>query len=63
MERTGVGSTSNHYGGVVIAEKDGKYYWIVENYDSKMDNIDEYEEIPKYLYEALKRFSDEEGPE
>ena len=44
----------NYYGGLEIKEEDGKYYWGIENY-----NDTEYEDIPKYLYDALVKFRDE----
>jgi len=43
----------NYYGGLEIKEEDGKYYWGIENY-----NGTKYEEIPKYLYDALVKFRD-----
>ena len=42
----------NFYGGLEIKQgKAGKYYWGIEDYDG----ID-YQEIPKYLYDALVKF-------
>jgi len=43
----------NYYGGLSFTEKDGKFYWIIENYDTHMDNIDEWSEIPESLYKEL----------
>jgi len=44
----------NYYGGLEIKEEDEKYYWGIENYDGTG-----YQEIPKYLYDALVKFRDE----
>lgn len=41
----------NYYGGLEIKKDHGKYYWGIEDYDG----ID-YQEIPKYLYDALVKF-------
>ena len=42
---------SNTYGSVKIAEQEGKYFWMLEDcFDS------EWEEIPKYLYDAMFKF-------
>lgn len=44
----------NYYGGLEIKEEEGKYFWGIENYDGT-----DFEEIPKYLYDALAKFRDE----
>ena len=56
-----IGEVYNYYGGPYVFEKNGKYYWFIENHDTDMDNIDmeDVEEIPKYLYDALIKFEDE----
>lgn len=46
-----IGSIRNYYGGLVIKEEDGKYYWGIEDWDGV-----HYEEIPKYLYDALVQY-------
>jgi hypothetical protein len=43
----------NFYGGLEVKEEDGKYYWGIENWDGT-----EFEEIPKYLYDALIKYRD-----
>jgi len=43
----------NYYGGLSFTEKAGKFYWIIENYDTKMDDIDEWSEITESLYKEL----------
>ncbi len=44
----------NYYGGLGIKEEEGKYFWGIENYDGT-----DFEEIPKYLYDALIKFSEQ----
>ena len=44
-----IGEISNYYGGVVIKEEGDKFLWAIDN----------WEEIPKYLYEALNKHQDE----
>ena len=38
----------NYYGGLKIAELDGKFYWGIENYDGT-----HYEEIDESLFREL----------
>jgi len=38
----------NYYGGLIVKEVDGKYFWAIENYDG-----DYFEEIPKALFDEL----------
>lgn len=49
-----IGCIGNYYGGLNVRHEDGKYEWSIENYDGES-----WEEIPKYLYEALIRFENE----
>ena len=49
-----VGCIGNYYGDLSVKKKDGSYYWSIENY-----NGHNWEQIPEYLFEALKRFNDE----
>jgi hypothetical protein len=48
-----IGSIKNYYGGLSIKEEDGKFYWSIEDY-----NGDEWEEIPKSLFDELNKFED-----
>ena len=48
------GNIGNYYGGLNIAISDDKYYWGIENWDGT-----EWEEIPKYLFDAINRYEDE----
>jgi len=49
-----IGEICNYYGGLNIVEKDGKYYWWIEDYHESTK-----QEIPKYLYDALIKFNTE----
>lgn len=48
----GIGNT---YGCLIILEHDGKYYWLIEDYNTNLNNLDEYEEISRDLYLAIKK--------
>lgn len=43
----------NYHGSIWVAKYDGKYYWLIENYDTDLNDIREYEEISKELYNML----------
>jgi hypothetical protein len=51
-----VGTIGNYYGSLNLMKEDGKYHWSIENYDGH-----DWEEIPKYLYDALMKFDNEGG--
>lgn len=53
-ELKGIGDICNYYGGLQIVERDGKYWWGIENWDGT-----ELSEIPKYLFDALNKFDSE----
>lgn len=53
MKHLGVGDIGNYYGGLRVMEYNGKYYWIIENYDTDFSNIEEWREIKKDLYLQL----------
>jgi hypothetical protein len=48
-----VGEIGNYYGGLIIMENEGKYYWLIENYDTNFDDLAEWSEISKELYNSL----------
>ena len=48
-----IGSIGNYYGCLSVMQKEDKYYWIIENYDTDLDNLDDWEEISKELYDLL----------
>ena len=43
----------NAYGSLVIKEENGKYFWVIEGYCG-----DDWQEIPKSLYDELVKFRD-----
>lgn len=45
---------ANYYGGLWITSVDGRYYWMIENYDTDFSNPEEWEEIGETLYNAIK---------
>tara|TARA_Y100000593_G_C4235498_1_gene299305 strand:- start:704 stop:889 length:186 start_codon:yes stop_codon:yes gene_type:complete len=53
MEKTHIKGVGNYYGGVWVQEIDGKFYWIIENYDTDFEEIEEWTLISQELYEAL----------
>ena len=40
---TRIGTIENYYGGLVVEEINGKYYWAIQD-----GNTIEYQEIPQY---------------
>lgn len=53
-----VGGIGNYYGGLNLFESDGKCYWVIENWDTPIDEImpHQAEEIPRDLYLQLLAF-------
>jgi hypothetical protein len=53
-----VGHIGNYYGGLFVAEKDGKFYWMIENWDRPPAEIDPagQDEIPADLYQSLRNY-------
>jgi hypothetical protein len=49
-----IGKIQNYYGSLEVMEKDGKYFWGIDDHDG----ID-YEEITKELYDSLIKFEKE----
>lgn len=49
-----IGKIENYYGGLYVQEKDGKFYWGIENWDGIS-----FQDIPKELYDALVKYEDE----
>lgn len=52
-----VSAIGNTYGGLVILEHEGKYYWLIEDYNTNFNNLDEYIEISKELYLEIKKYN------
>ena len=48
-----IGNIGNYYGCLNIKEKEGKYFWSIENWDGFV-----WQEIPKSLYDELIKFED-----
>lgn len=53
---TTIGNIGNTYGGLIIKEVNRKYYCIIEDPFTDFDNIDDWEEIPKSLYDELIKY-------
>ena len=54
---TEIKGIGNYYGGLIIKEESGKYYWLIENYNTDLDDIEDWDEIPKTLYFELLNFN------
>lgn len=52
LKYTHIGNVENYYGGIVIAEKDGKFYYSILNYNGPVS----WEEIPGVLYHCLLKW-------
>jgi hypothetical protein len=48
-----VGVIWNYYGGVYIAEHDGKYYWTISGIDYELDDIRAWQEVNGALFTEL----------
>lgn len=59
FESRSVGDIGNYYGGLWVAEHEGRYWWMIENYDAFPGDFKFYDEIPKYLYDALVKYEEE----
>lgn len=49
-----IGNIGNYYGCLEVKVENERYFWGIENWDGT-----HWEEIPKYLYDALIKFEDE----
>lgn len=49
-----IGDICNYYGGLEVKEENGKFFWSIEDWAGYG-----WEEIPKYLYDALIKYEDE----
>lgn len=47
----------NYYGGINIMEHKGKYYWMMDDWDSDEEDLTQWTEIPKKLYKTLLEFN------
>jgi hypothetical protein len=55
---TKIGTINNYYGGLLIKEENGEYFWAIENW-----NGDHYKPMPKDLYEHLLKYEEERNKE
>ena len=55
MSHKSIGSISNYYGGLSIKQEGDKYFWGIMDWNDDY----EWEEIPKYLFDALSQFDTE----
>ena len=53
MAHKSIGTIGNYYGGLHVTKKDGKYYWIIQDWSTELDELDNWEECDKKLYDAL----------
>ena len=53
MEKTEILSIGNYYGHLNVTEHEGKYYWIIENYNTDFSDLSQWEEIDKRLYNDI----------
>jgi hypothetical protein len=54
--RQQIGNICNEGGNLVVAKIGNEYGWLMERYNNSWNDVDEYEIIPQYLYDALVRF-------
>lgn len=45
----------NYYGTLRILNHKNKYYWIIEDYDTDFEDLEEWNEISEELYKVLKK--------
>ena len=46
-------TVGNYYGNLNITNHDNKYYMIIQNYDTDLDDLNEWDEISETLYNEL----------
>lgn len=54
MSEQAIGCICNYYGGLTVKNEDGRFFWAIEDWDGE-----DWDEIPKYLYEALVKYNNE----
>lgn len=62
-----IGELDNYYGVFWVKKEKASYYWALGEYVEDGEDADygsedewEWQEIPKYLYDALNKFEDKE---
>ncbi len=58
MEKKQISLTGNSYGGLYAMEKDGKYYWGIEDVGESLKDLTNWDECDKELYDALMAFEE-----
>jgi hypothetical protein len=58
MERKEIGNIGNYYGGLNVMEFEGKYYWCIEDYNTDLGDLEDWDEIDKELYDSLIAFQE-----
>lgn len=53
MVERDIGKIGNYYGCLTVKAEGGRFFWSIENW-----NGHGWEEIPKFLFDALIRFDD-----
>ena len=56
MERTVIDLIGNYYGYLNVMTLDGKFYWCIENYNTDLENLEDWEEINEELYNSIITF-------
>ena len=51
-----IGTIGCYYGSLIVKQVEDKFYWSIEDVST-----DYWEEIPKYLYDALLKFDSEKA--
>jgi hypothetical protein len=58
MENKSIGTVSNYYGGLHVMEKDGEYYWVIEDWQTDLSDLSHWEKCDKELYDALVAYEE-----
>ena len=48
-----IGTIFNSSGALYIMEKDGRYFWLLSDFTTNYDDLRQWEEIDRDLYESL----------
>ncbi len=53
MKYKAICEIGNYYGGLFVMEYESKYYWCIENYNTDFEDLEDWDEIDKELYDSL----------
>lgn len=53
IEPIQIGTIENYNGGLFIMQKSDKFYWLIYNYNTVFQDIEEWTEIDKKLFDSL----------